>query len=56
MTSPPTTSVYEVRPRNDHRSVNLIFDALPFGRPGYVEVNDCEGQGHTGSLPRRSAD
>jgi len=25
--------VYEVRPRNDHRRVNLISDALPFGRP-----------------------
>jgi len=24
--------VYEVRPRKDRRSVNLISDALPFGR------------------------
>jgi hypothetical protein len=24
--------VYEVRPRKDHRGVNLISDALPFGR------------------------
>jgi len=23
--------VYEVRPRNDHRGVDLISDALPFG-------------------------
>jgi hypothetical protein len=23
---------YEVRPRNDHRGVDLISDALPFGR------------------------
>ena len=23
--------VYEVRPRKDHRGVNLISDALPFG-------------------------
>jgi hypothetical protein len=23
---------YEVRPRKDHRGVNLISDALPFGR------------------------
>jgi hypothetical protein len=23
---------YEVRPRNDKRGVDLIFDALPFGR------------------------
>ena len=25
-------SVYEVRPRKDHRSVTLISDALPSGR------------------------
>ena len=24
--------IYEVRPRKDHRGVDLIFDALPFGR------------------------
>jgi hypothetical protein len=24
--------VYEVRPRTDHRGVDLISDALPFGR------------------------
>jgi hypothetical protein len=24
--------VYEVRPRKDHRGVNLISDALPFGQ------------------------
>ena len=24
--------VYEVRPRKDHRGVDLISDALPFGR------------------------
>ena len=24
--------VYEVRPRKDHRSVDLISDVLPFGR------------------------
>jgi hypothetical protein len=24
--------VYEVRPRTDHRGVDLIADALPFGR------------------------
>jgi hypothetical protein len=27
-----TMHVYEVRPRNDHRGVDLISDALPFGR------------------------
>lgn len=25
--------VYEVRPRKDHRGVDLISDALQFGRP-----------------------
>jgi hypothetical protein len=29
--------VYEVRPRNDHRGVDLISDALPFGRLCYGE-------------------
>ena len=32
--------VYEVRPRSDKRGVDLISDALPFGRLSYVEV--CE--------------
>ena len=30
-------NVYEVRPRKDHRGVNLISDALPFGRLWYGE-------------------
>jgi len=29
----------EVRPRRDHRGVNLISDALPFGRLWYGEPN-----------------
>jgi hypothetical protein len=38
----PMTSaqhVYKVRPRKDHCSVDLISDALPFGRLGYGESN-----------------
>jgi hypothetical protein len=31
--------VYEVRPRKDKRGVDLISDALPFGRLPYVEPN-----------------
>jgi hypothetical protein len=31
--------VYEVRPRKDHRGVNLISDALPFGRLWYAGPN-----------------
>jgi hypothetical protein len=33
------THIYEVRPRRDHRGVNLISDALPFGRLWYGEPN-----------------
>jgi hypothetical protein len=28
---------YKVRPRKDHRGVDLISDALPFGRLWYAE-------------------
>jgi hypothetical protein len=31
--------VYEVRLRKDNRDVDLIFDALPFGRLWYAEPN-----------------
>jgi len=31
--------LYEVRPRKDHRGVDLISDALPFGRFWYGEPN-----------------
>ena len=31
--------LYEVRPRKDHRGVNLISHALPFGRLWYGEPN-----------------
>jgi len=31
------TQVYEVRPRKDHRGVDLISDALPFARLWYGE-------------------
>ena len=29
--------VYEVRPRSDERGVDLISDALPFGKLWYIE-------------------
>ena len=32
---------YEVRPRKDHRGVDLISDVLPFGRLWYTEVADA---------------
>jgi hypothetical protein len=31
--------VYEVRPRKDHRGVDLISDVLPFGRLWYDGAN-----------------
>jgi hypothetical protein len=31
--------VYEIRPRKDHRGVDLISDALPFGRLWYGQPN-----------------
>ena len=33
--------VYEVRPRKDKRGVDLISDALPFGRLWYLEVSNA---------------
>jgi hypothetical protein len=34
---PNSQHVYEVRPRKDKRAVDLISDALPFGRLWYGE-------------------
>jgi hypothetical protein len=31
--------LYKIRPRKDHRGVDLISDALPFGRLWYAEPN-----------------
>ncbi len=40
LTSPARSQhVYEVRPRKDKRGVDLICDALPFGRLWYGEPN-----------------
>jgi hypothetical protein len=41
--SAPTAHVYEVRPRKDHRGVDLISDALPFGRLWYEQAPDAIG-------------
>ena len=37
----PTMHVYEVRPRKDHRGVDLISDALPFGGLWYTQPDDA---------------
>jgi hypothetical protein len=34
---PPAIHSYEIRPRKDRRGVDLISDALPFGRLWYGE-------------------
>lgn len=34
-----TMHAYEVRPRKDHRGVDLISDALPFGRLWYEDAS-----------------
>jgi hypothetical protein len=38
-----STHVYEVRPRKDKRSINLISDALPVGRLWYTKSDDAIG-------------
>ena len=45
--------VYEVRPRHDKRGVDLISDALPFGRLWYTEVSEAVGYA---KFDRRSHD
>ena len=32
---------YDVRPRRDHRGLDLISDALPFAGPWYLAVTDA---------------
>jgi hypothetical protein len=39
---------YEVSPRNDKRGVNLISDALPFGRLLHGEPNRTRSQNAIG--------
>jgi len=38
--------VYEVRPRKDHRGVDLISDARPFGRLWYGEPSAISNAMH----------
>jgi len=35
--------VYEIRPRKNHRAVDLTSDALPFGRLWYTQVSNAIG-------------
>jgi len=45
--------VYEVRPRKDHRGVDLISDALPFGRLWYGEPNAIGKSTRRGSVKNK---
>ena len=36
-----TAHAYEIRPRTDKRGVDLISDALPFGRLWYTKPDDA---------------
>jgi hypothetical protein len=38
-----TMHIYEVRPRSDHRGVDLISDVLPFGRLWYDTPDNAVG-------------
>jgi hypothetical protein len=42
-TMPTLQHLYEVRPRKDKRGVDLISDALPFGRLWYTEIPHAIG-------------
>jgi hypothetical protein len=45
-----------VRPGEDHRSVDLISDALPFGRLWYCEPNAVSNAIGYAKFPSRSHD
>jgi hypothetical protein len=46
--------VYEARPRKGHRGVNLISDALPFGRLWYTKMEDAIGYAKHRSRPNNA--
>ena len=48
--------LYEVRPREDKRGVNLISDVLPFGRLWYGEPNAVSNAIKYAKFRRRSND
>ncbi len=45
--------LYEVRTRNDHRGVDLISDALPFGKLWYRQAK-CDQQSNWFSDTRQN--
>jgi hypothetical protein len=54
MTSPQ--HVYELRPRKDHRGVDLISDALPFGGLWYSQPDAISNAVGFGKFYSRSHD
>jgi hypothetical protein len=50
------STTYEVRPRKDHRGVDLISDALQFGRLWYGEPNAISNAIEYAQFYRRSHD
>jgi hypothetical protein len=48
--------VYEIRPRKDKRGVDLISDALPFGRLWYGEPDAVSNAVHYAKFFSRSHD
>ena len=51
-----TLHIYEIRPREDHRGVDLISDVLPFGRLWYAEPNALANAIHYAKFFSRSHD
>ena len=49
-----TKHLYEVRPRNDERGVDLISDALPFGRLWYDTPDHAIGYAMHSSRSHRA--
>ena len=45
--------IYQIRPRKDHRGVDLISDALPFGRLWYDTPDHAIGYAMRSTLSRR---
>ena len=50
-----TAHVYEVRPRKDQRGVDLISDALPFGRLWYEQAPNAISKDCTDTTTLASA-
>jgi hypothetical protein len=42
---------YEIRPRRDHHGVDLISDALPFGRLWYDTPDNAIGYANIAAVP-----